>query len=137
MPTLPSSKDSLLIRTNFSDAEAWSAALTVVFTENDDGFRAYVEIVDDSAWNNAEWERLRAVVLGNAEHASVLFIVDGIALGPDYPVLVVDLNDLSHQPFRCIARRLWSVDNNLNIANMDWEEFADDTGADGVFRGFE
>ncbi|MCW3767341.1 hypothetical protein OCL88_12715 [Paenarthrobacter sp. PAE-2] len=54
MSTLPSSKDSLLIRTNFSDAEAWSDALSVVLTENDDGFRAYVEIVDDSAWNNAE-----------------------------------------------------------------------------------
>lgn len=45
---------------------------------------------------------------------------------------------------RCSARRpgrppreLWSVDNNLNIANMDWEEFADNTDGDGIFRGFD
>jgi hypothetical protein len=39
-------------------------------------------------------------------------------------------------PFRCIPSELWSVDNNLNIANMDWEDFAGSTGEDGVFRGF-
>lgn len=32
------------------------------------------------------------------------------------------------------AQELWSVDN-LNIANMDWEKFADQTDAAGVFRG--
>jgi hypothetical protein len=29
------------------------------------------------------------------------------------------------------------VENNLNISNMDWEEFASQAGDDGVFRGFE
>jgi len=28
------------------------------------------------------------------------------------------------------------VENNLNIANMDWEDFAGAAGADGIFRGF-
>jgi hypothetical protein len=27
--------------------------------------------------------------------------------------------------------------NNLNIANMDWEEFVGSAGADGSFRGFD
>ncbi|HEY2552146.1 MAG TPA: hypothetical protein VGI64_16385, partial [Streptosporangiaceae bacterium] len=30
-----------------------------------------------------------------------------------------------------------SVENNLNIANLDWEDFAGDTDGDGVHRGFE
>jgi hypothetical protein len=26
--------------------------------------------------------------------------------------------------FRCIPPELWGIDNNLNIANMDWDDFA-------------
>jgi hypothetical protein len=29
-----------------------------------------------------------------------------------------------------------SVENNLGIANMDFSQFADAAGPDGVFRGF-
>jgi uncharacterized protein DUF6924 len=31
---------------------------------------------------------------------------------------------------------MWGVENNLSLANMDFEEFADSVDADGVFRGF-
>ncbi|WP_026539920.1 DUF6924 domain-containing protein [Paenarthrobacter nicotinovorans] len=137
MSTLPSTWDSLLVRTNFTDAQTWSEALAVVRTENADGFRAYVEVVDDRAWGNVGWQSLCNAVLGNAQHAAILFIVDGVALGPDLPVLVVDPSEPSNQPFRCAASSLWSVDNNLNIANMDWDEFAENTDIHGVFRGFE
>jgi len=40
-------------------------------------------------------------------------------------------------PFRCAAEELWSIDNNLNLANMDWEEFGNYVDADGVYRGFD
>jgi hypothetical protein len=56
----------------------------------------------------------------------VLFIADSTTLTrPDHPVLVVDLLDDDRRPFRCIPPELWGIDNNLNIANMDWAEFAD------------
>jgi hypothetical protein len=29
------------------------------------------------------------------------------------------------------------VENNLSIANMDWEDFAGEVGGDGVYRGCE
>lgn len=38
--------------------------------------------------------------------------------------------------FRCVPDELWGVENNLNIANMNWEEFADKADEDGVFHGF-
>lgn len=38
--------------------------------------------------------------------------------------------------FRVIPSQLWSVENNLNISNMDWRDFFQATGAGGVFRGF-
>jgi hypothetical protein len=46
------------------------------------------------------------------------------------------LPDRSKPPFRCIPAEMWGVENNLNIANMDWEDFADEVDADGIFRGF-
>ena len=59
------------------------------------------------------------------------FVADSVALTlPDHPVLVVDLLD-DRQPFRCILSELWGVENNLNLANLGWEECQG-----GVFRGF-
>ena len=49
---------------------------------------------------------------------------------------VLRLDGPDRVPFRCIPAELWSIENNLNIANMDWEEFAEAVGADGIFRGF-
>ena len=136
MPILPSTENSLLVRTSFADDKAWADALSIVLTENEDGFRAYVKVVDDNGWENAGWEQVRRAALATDEQAAVLFIVDSTALEPGCPVLIVDLDDVSHEPFRCVASELWGVDNNLNIANMDWEEFANNTDDYGIFRGF-
>lgn len=136
MLILPSTEDSVVVRTTFVNEEAWADALSVVLTENADGFRAYVKVVDDIAWDGVGWEQVRQAALAANEQASVLFIVDGAALEPGYPILVIDLNEEAHRPFRCIARELWAVDNNLNTSNMDWEEFAEDADHGGVFKGF-
>ncbi|MFC0498903.1 DUF6924 domain-containing protein [Streptomyces mutabilis] len=37
---------------------------------------------------------------------------------------------------RVVAAELWSVENNVAGANMDFEEFARAVGDDGVHRGF-
>lgn len=136
MLILPSTEDSLLVRTTFGNEDAWMDALSTVLSENDDGFRAYVKVVDDIAWDRVGWEQVRQAAMAGNAHASVLFIVDSVALEPGHPIQVIDLRTESRRPFRCIARELWGVDNNLNIANMDWQEFADRTDRDGVFRGF-
>jgi hypothetical protein len=78
------------------------------------------------------------------------FLVDTQTLThPDRPILVVNLYDwvegLEDQgkgpqygaTFRVIPSQMWSVQNNLSLANMDWEEFADNVDGDGIFRGFD
>ncbi len=64
------------------------------------------------------------MVAANSHGASVLFIADSATLTlPDHPKPVVDLsNSRDKPPFRCIPSASSAVDNNLNIANMDWEE---------------
>ncbi|MFE2139083.1 DUF6924 domain-containing protein, partial [Streptomyces sp. NPDC059466] len=37
---------------------------------------------------------------------------------------------------RVTAAELWGIENNLSLANMDFEEFTGAAGNDGVFRGF-
>ena len=145
---MPERNCSLLVRTDFSSDDAWQQVADEVTQENEDGFRAYAEPVSDPAFDAASWETVKAAVPASSDSASVLFIADSISLSsPDHPILVVDLSDTylsvaefpeiaDRAPFRCIPSELWGIDNNLNIANMDWEEFAGAAGEDGVFRGF-
>jgi hypothetical protein len=44
--------------------------------------------------------------------------------------------DDGYDELRVIAEELWEVENNISLANMDWEEFVDAAEDDGVFRGF-
>jgi hypothetical protein len=148
VPILPERNCSLLVRTDFTNDDAWQQVAEKATGENEDGFRAYAEPVSDPAFDATSWETVKAAVPASSHGASVLFIADSSSLSsPDHPILVVDLSDtflsvaefpeiVGRTPFRCIASELWSVDNNLNIANMDWEDFAGSVGEDGVFRGF-
>ena len=105
--------------------------------ENEDGFRAYLELVNDSAFDRLNWQAVKATVPVNENGASVLFIADSTTLASlDHPILVVDLGISGQSPFRCVAPELWGVENNLNISNMDWDEFANAVDKGGIFRGF-
>jgi hypothetical protein len=137
MAALPITDDSLLVRTDFADQAAWLRMLAAALAENEDGFGAYVAVVDDDTLEGAPWEQLRAAVLAAGLHASVLFVADAEAMKGSHPVQVVDLSARGRPPFRCVADCLWSVENNLNLANMDWEEFATAVDAQGVHRGFD
>lgn len=137
MPELPKLDCSLLVRTDFTSDDAWRGVRDQASRENEEGFRAYLELVSDPAFDGAGWEEVKAAVPANENGASVLFIADSTTLiRPDHPVLVVDLLDDDRRPFRCIPPELWGIDNNLNIANMGWAEFADAVDENGVFHGF-
>nr|WP_211771015.1 hypothetical protein [Kutzneria sp. CA-103260] len=71
----------------------------------------------------------------------VSFLADETTLtSAEHPVLAVWVfsadDGRDHRPFRVVPTALWSVENNINLANMDWPEFTSSVGADGVFRGF-
>jgi hypothetical protein len=137
MPVLPRSDTSLLVRTDFTSDNSWQQVSNEAQRENESGFRAYLEPVNDPTFDHANWETVKAAVPVNDNGASVLFIADGATLtSPDHPILVVDLGRSGKSPFRCIPPELWGVENNLNISNMDWEEFASAVDESGVFRGF-
>lgn len=131
MIPVPVTGNTPLVRTDFSDADAWAAVQALITTPNADGFQAYVDIVDDPAFGGAIFDH-SAVRTG--KHA-LLIIADRTAMtDPGHPLLCI--NNASAEQLRVIARELWSIENNLSIANMDFDEFMKAAAPDGVFRGF-
>ncbi|MEV0495520.1 DUF6924 domain-containing protein [Streptomyces atratus] len=147
---------ALVIRTDYNDEAAWQAVatgLTQPWGENGE-FMARVHLVDDPAWADATpYEVLSAV--RRDENLSVVFVADRVtmqsadcallacdvwadeeALDPMYYQELID----SPQPrgFRTAPAAVHDVHANLSIANMDFEEFAEEASADpeGVLRPF-
>ena len=141
---------SLVIRTDFAHPQEWTEIQSAIAEpQTEDGFTAFVVFVDDRAYEGLTASRLLELVPANAHHA-VAFLVDTKTLThPDRPILVVNLYDfvegLDDQgkgpeygaTFRVVPSEMWSVQNNLTISNMDWEEFTGNLDGDGIFRGFE
>jgi hypothetical protein len=140
---------SLVIRTDFGHEREWARIrAAIVEPQTRDGFTALVQFVDDRAYEGIGVERLLEIVPDDARH-SFVFLVDTVALtSPDLPILVVKVYDFAEDlaqegrgplygdTFRVVPSEMWSVQNNLSLANMDWEEFAAEVDSDGVFRGF-
>jgi len=133
MKKIPATKDSLVLRTDFSDDSAWLAICAAIQAPVGE-FQAYVQCVSDPDYANLEDAALVEALSGNRSFA---FVVDHIALShPEHPILVVDLSREVGRMFRVIPSHAWSVENNLSLANMDFGEFADAVDQSGIFRGF-
>jgi hypothetical protein len=132
---IPTSENALLIRTDFSDQRAWKK-LTAAVSEPADPFIFTMEIVDDRANSGATVEQLMAALPEDYPH-SFIVVADSLSISqPDHPLLVVDLLEERGRQFRAVAAQIASIDNNLSIANMGFEEFAGAVNKGGVFRGF-
>ncbi len=132
---IPTSENALLIRTDFSDQSAWKT-LTTAASEPADPFMFTMEIVDDRANSGATVEQLMGALSKDYPH-SFMVVADSISISrPDHPLLVVDLLEERGRQFRTVAAQVASIDNNLSIANMNFEEFAGAVDEGGVFRGF-
>jgi hypothetical protein len=135
MTMIPRTKDSLVLRTDFSDDAAWTSICEAVCQPVGD-YRAYVDCVSDPQFNGLTPEQLATLVPMDYDRTFV-FLVDREALThPEHPVQVVDVYDEPGRTFRVIPSEMWGVENNLSISNMDWEDFALEADDDGIFRGF-
>jgi hypothetical protein len=135
MTALPNTEHPLVLRTDFGDAASWAKVrAAIVAPSPGDGFEACVQFVDDKRYDRFS----KADVLRfdrKAHPHSILFIADRETLQrSDHPVLVVELQ--TGQEFRAIAAQMWNVENNLSLANMDWDDFATAVDGTNTFRGF-
>lgn len=137
MNEIPQTEYALVLRTDFSDQVAWDqicAAIREPVTEF--RFLAYVDFLDRERYANITKENLLGSIPDGYNH-SFIVVVDNIAISsPEHPLLIVDLVEKSGREFRAIPSQIQAIENNLSIANMDFDEFAESLDEDGVFRGF-
>jgi uncharacterized protein DUF6924/lectin domain-containing protein len=139
VPQLPPVDAVPLVRTDFSDDEAWAATSREVtginLLSNGDVVRAYVDPVDDSRFDGLTGEQLSRLVPPGREWPLLLVADRTTMTSVEHHVLVVDLDgDNLGRTFRAVPEALPEIENNLSIGNMDWEDFADSAGDDGVVR---
>ncbi|KAL1412267.1 hypothetical protein Q8F55_000010 [Vanrija albida] len=155
LPAFPSTDQAPIVRTAFgagSDAP-WERLLKMLEVPSDEGFLPYITPVDKPGFDGASPQALFEAAKAAKANYAVIFAADARTFAePNFPIIVIDIlgqveydekfNPLPDPPglqtrtFRCLAAELWSPENNLNIANMDWEDFVDALDEDGVFRGF-
>lgn len=135
MKTIPETRQAAVLRTDFTDDAAWSDVCDEIQAPSGD-FAASVDCISDRAFEGVTLEEVAELVRPDSRH-TFLFLVDHSTFAdPEHPVLVVDLYSDPGRTFRVIPSQMWGVENNLSLANMDFEEFADAVDKDGVFRGF-
>jgi hypothetical protein len=137
MKPIPQTANALVLRTDFSVQAAWTAICeTILKPVGIFRFRANVEFLDDAEYAGIDKNQLLALIPRNYNH-NFIVVVDQIAISrPDHPLLIIDLYEGSGNEFRALPSQIQGIENNLSIANMDFEEFAGAVDQDGIFRGF-
>jgi hypothetical protein len=137
MKQIPNTVNPLVLRTDFSNQSAWDTIRSLIRKPvSIFRFRANMEFLDDPEFSDIEKEQFMALLPRNYNH-TFSFVVDRLAISsPGFPVLVLDLFEMSGREFRTIPSKIQGIENNLSIANMDFEEFANTVDERGVFRGF-
>lgn len=146
--------DPWVIRTDFSNDEQWAIVRDLIAAPQKTAgmeFYAYVKYVSDDRYRD---QSLHDLILSLPDNypGMFCFVVDRECIEKDeHPVLVVgfypsDNESFSRPPlntpagdietFRALPSQVQSIQNNLSIANMGFEEFAESVDDDGVFRGF-
>ena len=136
MKPLPKTENPIVLRTDFSDGAAWQTLRTMILTENEAGWQAYVDIIDDPGYSGVTAEEVLAGV-GSDYQESFLVIADRTTFADnERPLLVLDLHRERGRTFRVIPSHLADITSNLPIGNMDFSDFTDACDGDNVFRGF-
>ena len=136
MKQLPETENPLVLRTDFSNQSAWEEIRAEI--QKPVGifrFRANVEFIDDTAYQDITKEQLLQLVPEDYNH-NLIMVVDQVAIShPELPLLIIDLYDEPGREFRAIPSQIQGIENNLSIANMGFYEFAELVDEDGIFRG--
>lgn len=123
-----------LIRVDFSDDEAWEELLQRAGRPYPpDDFQAMLQPLSDERLDGLEGSDLA----GLDDRIFTVYLADERAMtGDERTVLVVDPRRSPVPSFRVALPALAAVENNLTLANVDFDDFARAVDEDGVFRGF-
>lgn len=141
----PNKYASLLIRTDFTDDDLWRetalAAMAPVSSGFEDGteFQAGLTCIDNPDNDGLTVPRLLELIGSGPPYYAFLADHETI-VNPEHPIVAVDsgpanTGHVRGQTIRVIPEEMWSIENNLSISNMGFDDFVRTTDADGVYRG--
>ena len=141
---LPDTVKSLLIRTDYSDDQAWAACRSAfdasAMAASDVGIAEHVEIIDDPAYRDVTAEQILALEnLQDTDHTFVMLADRETMASAEHPVLFLDLfEDQCGATVRIVSSQLSAAVANVDNAEISIEDYAAAAraGAGGVFRGF-
>jgi hypothetical protein len=126
---------ALLIKTGVGHSVEWDALVSAARSP-EDPFVASFEVVNDAKFEGKSHLEVSQMLSADAG-VMLMLIADEQALTNDgFPCIVLDVLVGPESTFRATAVNLASIENNLSIANMGFEEFQDAADKDGIFRGF-
>ncbi len=145
MKPLPEVDDTIVLRTDFSDDDAWET-LKKAFLVSDEFDNVFdVDFIDDVEYDGVtiddilETEKVPDIDFEDTDddYFTYIFIVDKLTIEhPEHPIICLDLFEEPYQRFRFIPSQFAGIEGNLSIANMDFEDFITHVDEDGIFRGF-
>ena len=127
-----------LLRTEFGDDAAWERVVAALMSPPDlgaDDDVPNVEPISDPSFSGVTGEALASALTGDSSGYVLLADARTMAERDDLTVVYVDLREEPGRTFRCAVGEVASIEANLSIANMGFDEFAENIGPDGVFRG--
>lgn len=135
---LPDTKEPMVLRADYSDDNKWKLIQEEVIKPNSEfGFVANVTFYENSFFDNLSLEEILSNLSKNYNHP-MIFIADKLTFDEnDFPIICLDLNEKPGQYFRVIPSEMWSIENNLSISNMDFQDFANNVDENQIFRGFK
>lgn len=138
MKPLPNSKDVIVLRTDFTNDASWMKICKRIQTPDKQfGFLANIEFINDTIFKSYSMKDLLNDTIQQYKH-SFIFIIDSTTISnSESPILCVNLNTDKGKHFRVIPSLLWGVENNLSLANLDFEDFTNSVDSNGIFRGFK
>ncbi|MCC9311335.1 hypothetical protein LN042_30465 [Kitasatospora sp. RB6PN24] len=125
---------TLLIRTDFADQAGWDALCTAVRTASDEGSVADVALVEEPGYAGLSTEQVIPLLPEDVAQRLVVLADEVTFSSHELPVLLVDL--LEQRSIRVVASELQSVETELSLANLEFDDVARGVEEDGVFRGF-
>jgi len=136
---LPRAEETLIIRTDFADPAPWDKLRAIINDPYDVGSGAFV---DDPRFAGLAPEQLLARLPRDYDGA-IIAVADATTFASaDLPLVIVYVDDDDEENlapptdrFRCAAAAYAEVEVNLSLANVDFEDFLDAVGSDGVYRG--
>lgn len=127
-----------VLRTNFSNNIIWETICErISLPESENGFIANVIFINNLEYERIDQKNIASILPPGYEH-DIIFLVDKETVNDnEYPVLCVGLEENLGESFRVIPSHIWSVENNLSLVNMEFNEFLESVDHNGVFRGFK